>query len=55
MAMRVNYGLQRAERERAKQAKKEAKAREKAAAAASGETAEPETLAEAETGVKVPE
>lgn len=31
MAMKVNYGLQRAERARAKQAKKEAKARDKAA------------------------
>ncbi len=31
--MKVNYGFQRNERDRAKQAKKEAKAREKAAAA----------------------
>ena len=38
--MKVNYGFQRMERDRAKQAKKEAKAREKAAAATSAEAAQ---------------
>ena len=37
MPMKVNYGFQRGERDRAKQAKKEAKAREKSAARASEE------------------
>ncbi|MGI3778066.1 MAG: hypothetical protein ACRYGC_12310 [Janthinobacterium lividum] len=36
MAFKVNYGLQKAERTRAKQAKKESKLREREAAAASG-------------------
>jgi hypothetical protein len=37
MAYKVNYGLERAERNRAKQAKKEAKLRDRKAAAARGE------------------
>ncbi len=37
MAFKVNYGLERAERNRAKQAKKEAKLRDRKAAAARGE------------------
>jgi len=37
MAFKVNYGLERAERNRAKQAKKEAKLRERKEAAARGE------------------
>ena len=36
MAFKVNYGLQKAERTRAKQAKKESKLREREAQAASG-------------------
>lgn len=50
MAFKVNYGLERAERNRAKQAKKEAKLRERKAAAARGEEApadvEPEEAGE---------
>jgi hypothetical protein len=42
MAFKVNYGLERAERNRAKQAKKEAKLRDRKAAAARGETPAPE-------------
>jgi hypothetical protein len=38
MAFKVNYGLERAERNRAKQAKKEAKLRDRKAAAERGET-----------------
>ncbi len=38
MAYKVNYGLERAERSRLKQAKKEAKLRERREAAARGET-----------------
>lgn len=38
MAFKVNYGLQKAERTRAKQAKKESKLREREAQAASGGT-----------------
>lgn len=45
MAMKVNYGLQRAERDRAKQAKKEAKQRDRAAQAAATANA-PEPAAE---------
>ena len=41
MAYKVNYNFQKAERDRAKQAKKEAKLREKQAAAR-GEAGEPE-------------
>jgi len=52
MAFKVNYGLERAERNRAKQAKKEAKLRERKEAAARGETPavedEPEKAAEPE-------
>lgn len=44
MAFKVNYGFQKAERDRAKKAKKEAKAREREAA----RTGKPETGAEAE-------
>jgi hypothetical protein len=42
MAFKVNYGLERAERNRAKQAKKEAKLRDRKAAAERGETPAPE-------------
>ncbi len=57
MAMKVNYGLQRAERARAKQAKKEAKAREKAAGTSGPETAEaePEVDEPAPVAEKAPE
>jgi len=52
MAFKVNYGLERAERNRVKQAKKEAKLRDRKAAAARGETPpadnEPEEPAEPE-------
>jgi hypothetical protein len=52
MAFKVNYGLERAERNRAKQAKKEAKLRERKAAAARGEAPpaddEPEETGETE-------
>jgi len=40
VAFKVNYGLERAERNRAKQAKKEAKAKAKKAGSASGEDQE---------------
>jgi hypothetical protein len=43
MAYKVNYGLERAERNRAKQAKKEAKLRDRKAAAETPEDATPET------------
>jgi hypothetical protein len=55
MAMRVNYGLQRAERDRAKQAKKEAKAREKAAAASHADHASPDPAPEPPVAPKSPE
>jgi len=42
MAFKVNYGLERAERNRAKQAKKEAKALARKAAGGGEETPEPE-------------
>jgi len=45
MAYKVNYGLERAERNRAKQAKKEAKLRDRKAGVA--EAAEPEPAEEA--------
>jgi hypothetical protein len=41
MAMKVNYGFQKSERDRAKQAKKDAKVREKANAAKTDASAEP--------------
>ena len=47
MAFKVNYGLQKAERTRAKQAKKESKLREREAQAASGGSASEEPVAEA--------
>ena len=43
MAYKVNYNFQKAERDRAKAAKKEAKAREKQAARAGGGTSTDET------------
>ena len=43
MAFKVNYGLQKAERTRAKQAKKESKLREREAQAASGGAAPSES------------
>jgi hypothetical protein len=50
MAFKVNYGLQKAERTRAKQAKKESKLREREAQAAAGgvspATDEPEAISE---------
>ncbi len=45
MAYKVNYNFQKAERDRAKAAKKEAKAREKQAARAGGGEAEPSDAA----------
>jgi hypothetical protein len=48
VAFKVNYGFQKAERDRAKKAKKEAKARERDAAAASGNPLPDDT--EAATG-----
>jgi hypothetical protein len=45
MAFKPNYNQQRAERDRAKQAKKEAKAREREDAAAMRRKAEPEDTA----------
>jgi hypothetical protein len=42
MAYKVNYGLERAERNRAKQAKKEAKLRDRKAGAAEAAEGEPE-------------
>ncbi len=51
MAFKVNYGLQRAERARAKEAKKEERLRSKQAAKAAGEGGEvPEGEAGTETG-----
>jgi hypothetical protein len=46
MAYKVNYGLERAERNRAKQAKKEAKLRDRKAAADRGEAPPPDDEAE---------
>ena len=51
MAFKVNYGLQRAERARAKEAKKEERLRSKQAAKAAGEGGEvPEVEPGTETG-----
>ena len=59
MAFKVNYGLQKAERTRAKQAKKESKLREREAQAASGGTAnaseEPTSEAGADQAEPAPE
>ncbi len=54
MALKTNYGFQKAERDREKQAKKAAKARDKAAAAAANSASSAPLTGEAATEPKPP-